>query len=67
MKNTGRENVYLEKCSSQVERDEDGRESGVPPPQGVDGVEEDEVTRGDQEEEHARRTRVHSWKRRRSY
>lgn len=38
----------------------------MPTPQGVDGVEEDEVTRGNQEEEHPSRTRVHSWKRKRT-
>lgn len=35
----------------------------MPPPQGVNGVEEDEVTWGNQEEEHTGRARVHSWKR----
>lgn len=32
----------------------------MPPPQRVDGVEEGEVTRGDQEEEHSGRAGVHS-------
>lgn len=35
------------------------------PPQRVDGVEEDKVTGGNQEEEHTGRTRVHRWKRER--
>lgn len=55
--------MYLQQRSHQVEGDEDGCQGGVAPPQGVDGVEENEVTRGNQEEEHTGRTRVHSWKR----
>lgn len=34
------------------------------PSEGVDGVEEDEVTRGNQEKEHTGRTGIHSWRER---
>lgn len=44
--------MYLQKCSCQVEGDENWCQSGVPPSQRVDGVEKNKVTWGDQEEEH---------------
>lgn len=42
----------LQQCSKQVEGNEDGCEGGVSPPQGVDGVEEDEVPWGNQQEKY---------------
>lgn len=39
----------------------------MPPPQRVDGVEEDEVTRCDEEEKHTGGTRVYGWKRKEIY
>lgn len=44
---------YLQEGSCQVEGNEDGCQTSVPPSQGVDGVEEDEVSWCNQEEKHA--------------
>lgn len=43
---------YLQQRSSQVEANEDGRQGGVAPPQGADGVEEYEVSWSNQQEKH---------------
>lgn len=54
--------AHLQHGRRQVHRCEDGRQCGVATVHQVDRVEEDEVTRNNQQEEHLGRAMIGSWR-----